>query len=236
MRAIVSAHTSGEWSEISRITWPRFSEYASRHGATFYGEVIGPTYRPPAWSKLTSIAKAFVEADEVLWLDTDVLIIDGRQSIFDEVTDGLAWQSAVPHTCEQRGRHFNTGVWLLRRAMIPELVIAAMQDDCISHPWWEQAAFIELQGHPKYRPFIEVLPRKYIQIMNAYDRIIDRQVHWCPGDWALHLAGLKVSGHDEVAYQRAYLPRVSTDPAGQARIDAYVAERAAINSAISRSA
>ena len=134
--------------------------------------------------------------------------------------------------------NLNSGIFVIRNCPLAHEFLADVwsKTQYVDHPWWEQAAFIELQRNPKYRPFIEVLPRKYIQIMNAYDPIIDRVAHWRPGDWALHLAGLKVSGHDEVAKQREYLPRVTTDPAGQARFDAYVKERAAINRLIQQSA
>lgn len=136
MRAIVSGVCGEEWQEIAAITWPRMFEYAKRHNAAFIPAMLHPRGRPASWSKLWCIASAFVDFDEVLWLDADVLIADYSESIFD---DFLPESDTAMVRC-QKPVHFNAGVWLLRRTMIPVLVDAAMLDEYVHHPWWEQAA------------------------------------------------------------------------------------------------
>src|SRR5690606_14822620 len=41
----------------------------------------------------------------------------------------------------------NCDVWLLRKPMIPYLSRAWKMEQYITHPWWEQAAIIELMGY-----------------------------------------------------------------------------------------
>lgn len=118
--------------------------FARRHGHGFLPiQFRGPFGRPPAWLKLTAIARAFESTDEVLWIDADVLIVDQSQDI--EVPQNY-WQAMVEHHFEE-GRVPNTGVWLLRRPTIGALMSAAMNDRLVSHRWWEQAAVIEQMGY-----------------------------------------------------------------------------------------
>lgn len=135
-RAIVSAATQG-WSAITEITWPTMSRYASTHGVQFFGSTLpDKSLRPSPWGKLAVIAGALGEYDEVLWLDADVFIADHSKSIFDE----FGQSSGTAMVRHPNPDHWNTGVWLLRRTMIKSLVLAAMRDEFIHHPWWEQAA------------------------------------------------------------------------------------------------
>ena len=141
-RTIVTGCTrsSGEWREIADLTWPTQVEYADRLGVSFLTRDIPshPT-RASAWLKLVCIADAFVESDEVLWLDADVAVVDGSESIFDSVPVG--YEMAMASLKEADGdRHFNSGVWLLRRESLPLLASIAMDDSSIGHKWWEQAA------------------------------------------------------------------------------------------------
>ena len=234
--AVCSLIIGDEYKKAMAICTKTQEDHAAKHGYTrITDESCWDPSRAHSWSKIPLLQKYLHGHDYLFWLDADVMIMNPERKIEDFI-------KLLPDDkflfIGRDLNNLNAGIFVLRNCPLAHEFLADVwsKTQYINHPWWEQAAFIELQAHPKYRPFIEVLPRKYIQIMNAYDRIIDRQVHWCPGDWALHLAGLKVSGHDEVAHQRAYLDKISTDPAGQARIDAYVAERAAINRAISQSA
>jgi hypothetical protein len=50
---------------------------------------------------------------------------------------------------------------------------------------------------------------------------MDPQVHWTPGDFCIHFAGIK-DPVIRMALQEAYMTGSSTDPSGRARIDAYI--------------
>jgi hypothetical protein len=112
------------------------SKYARLHGSSFAVAERVQCNRPPAWSKLVAIANAFLDSDVVLWLDADVFIKDFDRNIFEEFEESCVTAMAE----HPNPPHLNTGVWLLRREMIPRLVEAAMEDEFINHSWWEQAA------------------------------------------------------------------------------------------------
>lgn len=138
-RAIVTGAVGDKWGEISRITWPRMQRYSQSIGVPWHGFTAGWSIRrPPAWEKLIWIADALATFEEVLWVDADVFVCDGAMqvSIFDGIPDSCDQAMAI----HENPKHFNTGVWMLRRAMLPVLVAAAMEDECVHHAWWEQAA------------------------------------------------------------------------------------------------
>jgi hypothetical protein len=139
-RVLVTGSTSdSDWPEICRVTLPRMMQYANRHGMDFWNSELISYSRPPAWGKLFSILSAFERADEVLWLDADVFVCDESLSPFEEFPKEFE-HACCRQFCSERGPHWNTGVWAVRRSAIGILSAAAMQDDLIHHPWWEQAA------------------------------------------------------------------------------------------------
>jgi hypothetical protein len=93
--------------------------------------------------KLVYIADALTTHDEVLWIDADVLVSQTcRESIFDCVpSDAVQAMAQIGDP-----PHHNTGVWVIRREMLPALMLAAMSDQYIRHQWWEQAAIHEVTG------------------------------------------------------------------------------------------
>jgi len=142
-RVLATGHIGSDFDRIAEITYPAMRSYADRHGMWFSGAQLTPRGgRPAPWLKLERIAECFVDFDEVLWLDTDVLVVDESLSIFSEFTDeaiqALADVTAYPE------RHLNTGVWALRKHMLPYLLAAAMSDEFVHHSWWEQAAMHHL--------------------------------------------------------------------------------------------
>jgi hypothetical protein len=144
-RAIISYAEGDEHKELAGMTWPLMQAYADLCGAEFVGFSAAPDIpRHPSWKKLACIADALVAFDEVLWLDTDVVVAT-QENIFDEIPEGKI-QATVEHH-SQEGHIPNMGVWLCRKAMAPWLVVAAMQDQCVDHKWWEQAAMMHLMGY-----------------------------------------------------------------------------------------
>jgi hypothetical protein len=131
---------------MSDMTWPLMERYADRYGCAPRRYELTPRYmrRPAAWAKLIAIADALVEHDEVLWLDADVVVVDGSQDVFSDFAAGAA-QALMQHKTEE-GVVPNCGVWLVRREMVPFIVSAAMSDDLVFHRWWEQAAVLRLAG------------------------------------------------------------------------------------------
>jgi hypothetical protein len=142
--AIVTGYCGDEWRDIAAITTPLMEKYASRHGHSFIAYEYGQTQRPPSWQKLLALASELETRDDVLWLDTDVVIVDGTADIFKEIPAGKK-QAIVRHTTNE-GDVPNAGVWYVNRSMCGTLMSCAMDDRFLHHRWWEQAAMLARMG------------------------------------------------------------------------------------------
>ena len=150
-RAIVSSCGGDRvWDEISSVTWPRMRSFATKHGHSFCSSPLpAGIQRPPSWLKLVRIAEALRDYDEVLWLDADVVVVDESM---DMIVPQSFCQAVVEHHFGE-GDVPNSGVWLVRRAMLGSLMEIAMSDIHTTHKWWEQAALIEKMGYcPRSTP------------------------------------------------------------------------------------
>lgn len=145
MAAIVTGWCGDEWRDIAAITVPRMRRYAERHGHDFeVHQFGGDIQRPASWKKLLAIASEFEHDEEVLWLDADVLIVDGSEDIAAAIPSGKM-QAMVRHATTE-GDVPNAGVWFLDRAMLGTLMACAMDDRFVQHKWWEQAAMLCRMG------------------------------------------------------------------------------------------
>lgn len=127
---------------------PSLRAYAAKFG---YEVLIHTTSadesRPPAWSKIRYLLDALSSHREVIWIDSDALIVDLSRDLrkdVDKKTD-FAW---VIHHFDD-AQHPNSGVVFVRNTprTIALLTAAYEQVDLIDHPWWEQAALIRLLGY-----------------------------------------------------------------------------------------
>lgn len=153
-RCVVSLAFGECHASLAHLTWPMMAHYASQFDCDWrpHLEPIYPCSRPPPWHKLIAIAEALADHDEVLWLDVDVYVRDYSEYIGDYVGK-IFWQALVMHNY-LGGLAPNTGVWLVRRPMLPAIVAAAMSDD-VHHPWWEQAAIQGLMGFTPVGPTVQ---------------------------------------------------------------------------------
>jgi hypothetical protein len=177
--AVVSGWAGDEWKKIADATFPAMAAYAARHGADFLGGKLKQTGRPSSWSKLIAIADAIGKGcDAVAWVDADVAVHDHAAWIFD-LTYPMA---AVRATCPSRGEHWCLGVWVVHRRALPVLMQAAMKDECIHHPWWEQAAINDLSEgkfrhlHPSYNAWTGQMPEKVRFFHACGQRSVDEKL------------------------------------------------------------
>lgn len=173
MRRVVVTGSEGEHFEpIVALTAPRMEKYAKKHGAEFLRVPFPPIVdRPSSWKKLIAIALGFIEFDEVLWLDADVVIVDSTESIFDSVP--ADYDHAMVRHSTSEGDVPNAGVWLLRRQMLPVLSVASMMDSLRDHRWWEQAAILSLMGFTDSSGFC-----RHEQETHVY-----QHTHWLDESW-----------------------------------------------------
>lgn len=147
MSALIISGASGDYYDVvTDMTWPTVEAYANRHALDFrFYELKDPNVsRPLAWNKLIAITDALSQSESVLWADADVVISKDAPNIFNDLAPD-AWQALVCHSTSE-GEVPNTGVWLLRRVMLPILMSAAMSDAYVNHRWWEQAAILKMMG------------------------------------------------------------------------------------------
>lgn len=142
---VLTGHSGAAFEALASVTLPRVMQYAARHGLDLWRTSLDGD-RPPSWQKVLRLIDA-IDAGfkRVLWIDTDVVVADLARNIFDE-HDGEAWQALVVHETSC-GEVPNCGVWLVTRCMRQHLVEAWEREDYTTHPWWEQAAILELMGY-----------------------------------------------------------------------------------------
>lgn len=141
MAHIVTGWQGDGWRPVADLTVPRMQAYAEKHGHDFdVFEFDDEVTRPVSWKKLYAIARAFEAADQVLWLDADVLVVDDSKDICAAVPCGKR-QAMVRHATPE-GDVPNAGVWFLDRSMLGAIVSCAMDDRFVNHKWWEQAAVL----------------------------------------------------------------------------------------------
>jgi len=141
---LLTGWTGDDWRLVADVTLPLMRSYAERHGCDFsWAELAGP--RPAPWQKTIALQQALPGRPAVAWIDADVVIEDGTKSIFDEFPDDKD-QALVEHLTED-GTVPNTGVWLLRPAMLEAITQAWDCNRHITHCWWEQAVILEIMGY-----------------------------------------------------------------------------------------
>lgn len=139
---------SGPMAPVLEVAAVTFQRYAARHG---YDLVIGgggSAGRPPAWGKILLIRKLLEAYDEVLWIDSDAIVLDDSVDLAAVVpADSYQAMARPPLARGAQQRILNSGVWLLRGERAKDLLDAVWErDEWTMHPWWEQRAVVELLG------------------------------------------------------------------------------------------
>lgn len=137
------------YKEIFDLTSPLFKIYAEEVKADFYhiSERLEPA-RPSGWSKITKTLELFQMGYEiVLYLDSDILILNRLADIFSELSDEYDFGWCVDIFNEMPSP--NAGVMLFRNnaATISFLNEVYSQTDLTNDPWWEQIAFMRVLGY-----------------------------------------------------------------------------------------
>jgi hypothetical protein len=106
-----------------------------------FHELLDPN-RPPAWSKIRAVQDVLPDYDWVVWSDVDAVLWKTHDGLrrFISAANG----ADVILQCDQYA--INTGVLFIRHSdwSFEFLDTVYRQEQFIDHPWWEQAAIIEL--------------------------------------------------------------------------------------------
>jgi hypothetical protein len=157
--------------------------------------------------------------DYIMWIDGDVLVTNQDRKI-EEFINLLPTDKFLLIGHDFQG--LNAGVFVIRNCplALDFLADAWNRPELARVLFHEQTAMTDLLATPKYNGQAQVIPHQFINIMNAYDYRMDPSVHWLPGDFCIHFAGIKDPGV-RLALQKAYWYARSTDPAGTKRIQDY---------------
>jgi hypothetical protein len=146
-KALVSIG-SGPQRKLLAVSRQTFAPYAERHGYALELRTDAiDTTRPPAWSKIRLLRELAPDYDVLVWLDCDLMIVDGRADIAAELGDEHLL-CLVEHDLGDR-RMPNSGVMVLRggERAVRFLDDVWAQQRHVDHQWWENAAICELLGY-----------------------------------------------------------------------------------------
>lgn len=170
-RAIASIGT-GPHERLLALAARSFRPYAARHGyaLALHTEVVDPS-RPAPWSKVRILRDLLDTHDTVVWLDSDLVILDPRVDIAGEVPADR-FLALVEHQIGA-ARFPNTGVMVLRPDARPFLDEVWAQEDLIDHRWWENAAICRLLGY-------ELEPEPHAE---RETELASDHTHWLDARW-----------------------------------------------------
>jgi hypothetical protein len=148
VRKAIASIGTGPHRHLLRLAARSFRPYARRHGYELHlhtATVDGS--RPPAWSKVPILRGLLESNDLVVWLDSDLVIVDPR----DDLADALPadrFLGLVEHRTKE-GRVPNSGVLVLRACEQARTFLDDVwdQEDLVDHVWWENAAIARLLGY-----------------------------------------------------------------------------------------
>jgi hypothetical protein len=124
-----------------------FRPFAHAHGYDFVEGVGDADGRPPAWGKVLLLRRLLESYEEVLWLDSDTIVLDPSVDLAEAVPSD-AWQ-AIARNESRFGVVPNSGVWFLRSCGKSKAFLDAVwaSDAFINHRIWENKAVCELLGY-----------------------------------------------------------------------------------------
>jgi hypothetical protein len=167
-RAIASLGI-GSHERLLKIAARSFRPYAKRHGYDLHlhTQSADPS-RSPHWTKIRILRDLVERYETVVWLDSDLVIVDGRKDIADELEPDR-FLYLVEHAYNDE-RVPNTGVMLLRSGPMAERFLddAWALEEHLDHEWAEQGAIMELLGYDlqRKRPGTETAYRAHTKLIS----------------------------------------------------------------------
>jgi hypothetical protein len=150
-RRVLCSLGAGPYEELLAISSITFEAYAARHGYDLrLSTRLLDTARPPAWTKIALVRELLDGYDEVLWVDADAIFLDVSKDIAELVRPDKDLY-LVEHRWEadETWRSANTGVFLVRSTRWARRFLDRVwaAERYIDHPWWENAAVLDLLGY-----------------------------------------------------------------------------------------
>jgi hypothetical protein len=169
--------------------------YASKHEYNYIqgDEEFWDRHRPIAWSKIPFLLDVCSKLPEgaLIWQsDADVLITNHELSLETHVIPELPADKDMFITLDSCG-HINSGNILFRNTAWSRDYWKRVGESkkFLYHPWWENAAMIDLYVNNKIDHDKIFVSRKH-KLFNAYLRGIPGEPLWEPNDLLVHFAGV----------------------------------------------
>lgn len=183
---IITAYDDN-YKQIGDLSAKSIRLYAACHGYDYEIFPLAPIDRPPAWQKVKLVKDELAKGEHefVMWVDADACFVRGDRDIADELdadkdffivkyiinerplAKGVFWGIERP----------NTGVFVARRGdyCLRLLDEVWAKDKYCQHPWWEQAALMDIIG---YR--VELTNDVNA---NNFDNPWTEKIKWLPLEW-----------------------------------------------------
>ena len=150
-----------EHERMLELTRRHHQACAELWGADYYvAEPLRCTSRPPHWHRIDLILEAFKRGyDQVVWLDTDCVIVDPKTSLFDVSGFGVACCECFDSPTIER--HLNTGVLVVSRSREVARFLTTWRNRPIEGVYQDQSSFINLMATRPHRDLLTILPNRF---------------------------------------------------------------------------
>ena len=181
-RVLIQFACGHEHGRLLDLSLELHAAYCRRHGID-YRPIRGepPVGRSAHWRKVELLIEAMQSGyDQVIWMDTDCVIVDWSYNLFDASGFGVAVCESYDSPSIER--HLNTGVVMLTRSPAVIEFLATWNQMPTGGKWEDQSAFIELMASRPHRDLLTVLPNRFNCLplhMEARDPVV-RAFHGDP--------------------------------------------------------
>jgi len=138
----------GPHAGLLRLAQPTLELFAQRHNYDLHLS-FRPLQRerPPAWDKILALQTLLQDYATVIWIDADAVVVNADEDITMSAPSSKSiWITKHHYDGEEQP---NTGVMVLHRSTDTLRLLESIwnQRQYILHPWWEQAALLDLIGY-----------------------------------------------------------------------------------------
>lgn len=148
-RICITTYFDRRFAAVGSLCLTSLEHYADRHGYRVLLHNDATSGRPPAWNKILVLKRVLDDesCDFVLWVDADAVFARYDVDIAREIQVGRDLY-LVKHDFGGREKP-NTGLMLLRNSSWARSFLGRTWDmtEYIYHPWWENAAVMDLLGY-----------------------------------------------------------------------------------------
>ena len=162
---IVSGYTENI-KDVSDISYASYVNYCLSNYIELERFEIIENERAASWYKIPIILGEFIKGQEwVLWVDADTVLVNKEFDI-----NQLINEDDIEIVISKDINALNCGVMLWKNTERTRQILQAMWEsvEFLSHPWWENAAFIKLydENYMNMQELVKVVPQNQL---NAYD-------------------------------------------------------------------